>query len=331
MKRKIRVKFVDFYRNFDPENTVFMECLRKHYDVEYSDDPEYLFFSGFGMENLDYSNCVKIFYTGENHFPDFNICDYAIGFEWMNVSDRYLRFTTLYQTLYKEQCALMENRENFTEEDLKNKTGFCSYVYSNAGAAKIRTDILEKLSEYKQVSSGGRYRNNIGGPCEDKVKFESAHKFSIAFENTEYPGYSTEKLMQAFAAHTIPIYWGDPKVTKIFNPKAFIHVRDYENLDQVLEYVKELDQDDEKYMAMMKEPAFVSPDLKRENMLKKLDEFLVYIIDQDFESAKRFNRICWNKYYLSEYIARRDAYEREKKSLICRAIKKAKKIINKEK
>ena len=79
---------------------------------------------------------------------------------------------------------------------------------------------FDKLSTYKQVSSGGRFRNNIGGAVADKKAFQADHKFAIAFENTSYDGYCTEKLMEAFAAGTIPIYWGDPNVAKDFNPES---------------------------------------------------------------------------------------------------------------
>ena len=65
--------------------------------------------------------------------------------------------------------------------------------------------MFEALSWYQQVSSGGRYKNNIGGPVDDKLKFQRKHKFVIAFENTATPGYTTEKIIGAFAAGAVPI------------------------------------------------------------------------------------------------------------------------------
>lgn len=72
--------------------------------------------------------------------------------------------------------------------------------------------MFEALKKYKKVNSGGRYLNNIGRAVVDKIQFESRHKFSICFENSSYPGYTTEKIIEAFAAKTIPIYWGNPCV-----------------------------------------------------------------------------------------------------------------------
>ena len=48
-------------------------------------------------------------------------------------------------------------------------------------------------------------------PLTIKLKIISNHKFNIAFENSSYPGYVTEKITDAFIANTIPIYWGDKK------------------------------------------------------------------------------------------------------------------------
>ena len=50
----------------------------------------------------------------------------------------------------------------------------------------------------------------MGGPVASKLDFDRSHKFSIVCENTAHSGYTTEKLVEAFAAGCIPIYWGDP-------------------------------------------------------------------------------------------------------------------------
>ena len=67
--------------------------------------------------------------------------------------------------------------------------------------------------QYKHIDSGGKYKNNIGAPVADKLAFLSEGKFNIAFENSSANGYTTEKLIEAFAAGTIPLYWGDESVS----------------------------------------------------------------------------------------------------------------------
>ncbi|MFR8313282.1 MAG: hypothetical protein ACLVBP_13570 [Ruminococcus sp.] len=43
-----------------------------------------------------YPNAVRVFFTGENIAPDFQMCDYAIGFERLLFGDRYIRFPFYY-------------------------------------------------------------------------------------------------------------------------------------------------------------------------------------------------------------------------------------------
>lgn len=61
-----------------------MRILCKHYEVEVCDDADYVFFSTMGDSHWSASDdCIKIYQTGENIVPDFNGCDYAIGFKWV--------------------------------------------------------------------------------------------------------------------------------------------------------------------------------------------------------------------------------------------------------
>ena len=45
-------------------------------------------------------DCVVFFVTGEDECPNFNLCDYALGFEHLEYGDRYLRFPLYY--FYKD-------------------------------------------------------------------------------------------------------------------------------------------------------------------------------------------------------------------------------------
>lgn len=282
MKKIVKIKFVDFWSGFDHQNNEFIDVLNEKYQVQLSEEPEYLFYSCFGYEHLKY-NCIRIFYSGECFTPNFNECDYAISFDRIDFGDRYKRIPLYKLFQYKSDYASLFNRPIFTKENLKEKTGFCSFVYSNCFAQDSRTKIFEMLSSYKQVSSGGRYRNNIGGAVSDKKAFQSLHKFAIAFENTSYDGYCTEKLMEAFAAGTIPIYYGDPRVAEEFNTKAFVNCHDYDSLEEVIAKIIEIDSDNDLYVSIRNEsPVFISH--LSENGLA---EFLYNIVEQDYEKAYR--------------------------------------------
>ena len=214
--QKIKVNFADFYASFKKTDNDFYNILSKHFDVEISEEPDYLFYSCMGFEHLKY-DCIKIFYTGECETPDFNLCDYAIGFDYMDFGDRYLRFPLYRLFSYRNELLNIENQNDDT-----GRTEFCSFVVSNDLGTTRRKEMFELLSTYKRVDSGGRYLNNVGGAVKDKFSFDKKHKFSIVFENCIYPGYTTEKIMQAFVAGTIPIYSGDPMIAREFNTNAFV-------------------------------------------------------------------------------------------------------------
>jgi len=271
----------------DWDNNFIIKILKKHYNVVRSDNPDYLFFSDRSKGEFLKYDCIKIFYAFENIKPNFNLCDYAISLFDMEYEDRHLRvppFFIDHQAVPGYIGAL--NKHTFTLEDLKKKEGFCAMVTSNAiAAAPYRGKFFNLLSEkYKRVDSGGRDFNNIGYRVKDKQEFLSKYKFSLAFENAMY--YVTEKIVDAFGAKTIPIYWGDPNIGRDFNTKAFINCHEYESFEQVIERIKEIDNNDELYLQMMREPAFIKP-ITFEEHQERLEKFLVNIIEKDKVMAKQ--------------------------------------------
>ena len=303
-QRKLKIAFTDFWDGFDERDNFFVRRLSGRYELEWSDEPDYLFFSVFGKRHLAY-DCVKIFYTGENQAPDFNLCDYALGFEHLDFGDRYLRLPNWY--LYEADAALMERKHL---EPTEPREGFCSFVYSNDNASPERNLFFDRLSAYKSVASGGRFRNNTGGPVADKQAFLRQYRFSIAFENCSHPGYTTEKIVQAFAAGAIPIYWGDPRIAETFNRAAFVNCHDYGSWDEVVQAVAQIDADPERQLAMRRTPALASPAASRESVLTALDAFLDAIFAQPLPAAQRFSREYWGLRYRRQETLRERAYKR---------------------
>lgn len=333
-KQTIRVNFTDFWPDFVVEDNFIMDVLRMYYNVKISDQPDYLFYSCFGSEYLNY-DCIRIFYTGENLCPDFNLCDYGIGFEYLTLQDRYFRYPLFYISQYKDEYDLMLQKNRNPEEKLLEKKGFCSMVVSAGvktdaagGCDPIREKIFEKLCEYKTVASGGRYLNNIGMPqgVPDKLEFQKKYKFALCFENCSYPGYCTEKIVQAFAAGTVPIYWGDPMIEETFNEKAFVNCNGCDSLDEVVSRIKEIDENNELYLAMLREPALKESDQYHEMKLE-LGRWLQHIIDQPIEKAYRRSRISYQAGYEDERKRMIVALEKVKKQ--GRLVRKIKEIIKK--
>lgn len=295
---------------------MFVQILGKKYDIVYSEEPDFIIFSGFNSIHakthfLDY-DCVRIFQTGENIRTDWNLADYGIDFDFMDFGDRHLRLPHYCMFVQEHNKRPMNKREKF-----------CAYIVSNGGLRGIRylrEDFFKKLNTYKKVDSGGRHRNNIGHFVEDKHKWLQNYKFNLCFENSSYPGYLTEKLFDAYNAGCVPIYWGDTSLRVGFadnaggggfdisdtecidmrvpeiplhlieykiNPKAFINAHNFPNLNALLEEVKRIDNDDKAYETMRNEPLFLDNFNPQEFYEKKVFEFFDYIFSQGADLAFR--------------------------------------------
>lgn len=260
MSEPIKIKFCDMYKDFDENHNIFTDVINEYCDgYIISDEPDFLIYSCFGTDHHTYMNkkCVKIFYTGEAITPNFSECDYAIAFDNMIFGERYMRRPVwLFNPIGPQKCEL-------TREQALNRK-FCNFIYSNAKdgcAAKLRQDFAKKLMEYKHVDCPGKVLNNMSSEVltprdgdwhKGKLDFIKDYKFTIAFENCSFDGYTTEKMLDPLAAHSVPIYWGNPSVTKDFDEAAFICGNGYEDkLDELVKRVIELDNDDDAYMDML--------------------------------------------------------------------------------
>ena len=287
-KRKIYVKYMDFWPAFELSRFDVHRILLERYDVVQSDTPDYVIFGEFGGENYGIENrinCVKLFLTIENRGPNFDNTDYAIGIHYIENGDRYFRKPT--ETHQLSAIQTVYNVTQVKNIDIPSKK-FCAWVVSNGGGTE-RNHFFDKLSEYKVVDSGGSFRNNVGGPVGDKLEFLSHYKFSICFENSKTQGYISEKLVDAFEAGTIPIYFGDDSVKKLINSKSYIHVNDINDFNKKIDLIKKIDQDDDLYESMIKEKIVIN-DSYFEPELKKYKNFIYHIIEQDKQKAKRFKR-----------------------------------------
>ena len=287
-KRKIYVKYMDFWPAFRLERFDVHRILKERYEVIFSDYPDYVVFSEFGGQNYDIENkinCVKLFLSIENRDPNFANTDYAIGIHYIDKEDRYFRKPT-----ETHQLSAIQTVYNVTK--VKNidvsKKKFCAWVVSNGGG-RVRNLFFDKLSEYKVVDSGGHFRNNVGGSVGNKIEFLSHYKFSICMENSKTQGYISEKLVDCFEAGTIPIYYGDDTVLELLNSKSYIHIKNEDEFEEKIELIKKIDNNDTLYQEIIREKIVID-DSRYARELQKYKDFIYHIIEQDKEKAKRFPR-----------------------------------------
>lgn len=261
--------------------------------VETQDAPDFVFCMNMERSVLRYPG-VRIQIIGENILPDFNLVDYAIGFDRLSLGDRYLRWPLL--RAWKSYASL-HSRMPY-DEIVRDRDKFCACVVSNVTNRQGALDAyIDCFSAYRPVQCGGRWRNNVGGRVADKLAFLRQHKFSFAFENTSYPGYATEKITDAFAAGTIPIYWGDPDITRDINPDAFVMCHDFDSPEAVLSRVKQIDGDEDLYRSMLTAPVFRNGKEPDEYNESRLVAFLYNIFSQPLPAAYRRPRGRWGQKY----------------------------------
>lgn len=248
----VRIGFVDFWTGFDPHHNFILALLRSHFHIELSEEPEFLIFSSFGREHERF-DCTKIFITGENVRPDLTKCDYAFGFDVPD-SPRHCRWPMYawYQNYVRLLCSPRR-----ADTIAAAKTKFCCMVVSNA-LARERIDLFHRLSLFCPVDSGGKVLNNVGGPVSDKLAFMLPYRFAIAYENACYPGYTTEKLVEAFVCGCIPIYWGNPLVGRDFNTAAMVCRHDFESDEAMMNRIIALESDERLYRQCLEAPVFPS-------------------------------------------------------------------------
>lgn len=281
---KIKIKFTDFEYGSSPKGNFLYAFLKKRYDIELSENPDFLIYSIWGKEHCQY-DCVKIFYTGEPITPNFNECDYAIGFDDIIFDDRYMRLPLFAMQITRE----IQNREKFREMVLKDKR-FCNFVYNNETVGRgafLRKEFCQKLMGYKEIDCPGSVFHNMESEIlssrfhrmwyQSKMDFIKQYKFTIAFENSLVNGYTTEKLIQPLMVGSIPIYFGNAQVAKDFNTKSFINAADYgNNFEAVMERVMEIDADDRKAMDMILCPPMINDYWF--DWEKRLEEFWDHIL-----------------------------------------------------
>jgi hypothetical protein len=171
--------------------------------------------------------------------------------------------------------SLLERRKSIMPCDyFNNKSKFCIYMYSDTHEHRIK--YFKLLQTYKQVEAPAKCCNNVNlnicrfrrgfrnrnekdiNYLDEAVQLYTNYKFVLAIENTTEKGYFTEKIINPIIANSIPIYGGDAHVFNYINKKRVIYINDFKNDNELLKYIQKVDQSDELYNQIVKEPAFIN-------------------------------------------------------------------------
>lgn len=266
--KNLTIAFCDWWNGeycggiFDVNDNFFTNLLRTYsnnYNIQVippDQNPDILFYSIFGSSHSSFKAKRKIFFSGEP-YPQRSDADFNLTFDSNSFSNTRVPLWLCY--INDQNIKDFINRLHIS--GINNKK-FCSFIASGPGLANNRQDFVNKLSSYKLVDCGGNYLNNIGSSvpigmnCSGKIEHNKNYKFAMAFESKDYPGYVTEKICDIFKSNIVPIYWGTNEVVKDFNPKTFINANDFNSFDELVEFIKKVDNDDNLYSEYFKHAIF---------------------------------------------------------------------------
>lgn len=280
----LKIGFSDFWGYKDSpvdwfEIDDFILRAFREYGIDYllvdpcDEEADIVFKSVFPDNKKIIGNPVIIGYTGE---PIYTVQDAKYSLTFDDDSD-----TNLYYPSWQTQSR--RYYENPIVKNADEKSLFCSF--GQGVNVPKRTEVYLYLCEnYKPIISYGTIYNTAGYvlrnyKCNLKL-YQEVHKnvkFNLCFENTYTSGknsFITEKLINAYAYGTVPIYWGAENVTRWFNPDSFINCNGLSN-EEILEKVKEVDNNDELYKSMLYANPFKENDINwKEYSYERLINFL---------------------------------------------------------
>ncbi|KAI5612867.1 alpha-1,3-fucosyltransferase [Silurus asotus] len=131
----------------------------------------------------------------------------------------------------------------------KNKTHLVCWVVSNYNNHHKRTSVYEELLKLIPVQVYGRA---VKKPLSQDALLPTISRcyFYLAFENSVYPHYITEKLWRnAFTAGTVPVVLGPPRshYEAVAPPHSFIHVNDFDSIATLAKFLKDIAGDENRY------------------------------------------------------------------------------------
>ena len=278
----IRLHFDDFWGGFDVNDNIWLWILKqKHNVIIDNSNPNLVFTMGL---NRRYPNAVTVYYSNEPFYPEQTIVNSLFDFSMSNFfieSSSHIRFPSYYMYIYEFIRTGLISGFSFFQEQNRNipfKTNFCSFVSRSLNGK--RGDFFHKLNEYKQVDTNVSPYNHFSIPFDNssfnsskpKIEFIKKYKFNISFENnfrgnypcypnanvvngflTDMSGLISEKLIEPLVSGVIPIYWGSKMVSEEFNTNTFLNYYDFENENNLIDKIIELDNNDNLYNSYFKE------------------------------------------------------------------------------
>jgi hypothetical protein len=208
-----------------------------------------------------------ISFIWENQRPDYRKCRFSISSDFDSYGGRNFRVPLWYMQLQwpglkRDQPAPGSQAWSSFEPLVSldsllearpipiHRPGFCCFVAANREPHRMFA--VEQLSTIRQVDLFGPI---TGMPFQgSKYQILSQYRFNLCFENSTFPGYYTEKLLQSWVGGCVPLYYSDKWFVLDFNPHAAINRCDFKSLDEFVEHVASVDASPSKLNELLSQP-----------------------------------------------------------------------------
>jgi len=147
--------------------------------------------------------------------------------------------------------------------EFKKSKAACTFM-SNPHPMRIRA--IREFGENHEIDVFGRYSGNY---VSDKIAEGGNYWLNFCFENDLYPGYVTEKALEAWLSYSIPVYWGDD-AAGILNPRAVVNMKDFDSMGEFLRYLDFLLNNSDVMLEMISQPI-----LSKQLIVPDLREFVI--------------------------------------------------------
>jgi hypothetical protein len=277
----VNVSFENFWPGFDKSNNFFISVLENllssNVAVSESKSADLIICSVFSSNPIQKvikkkSSAITWFYTGENVRPNYDAYDAIFSFDYSSRANAFrLPLWWMYLDLNRasSEDSLWDNMINPWTLDKPRSTFLSEECFRSVSAfignqTRVRAAAIEKIpSNFSFEGFGSSFSN----PVSSKMAYRGKFGFNICFENSYFPGYHTEKLLQAWAMGSVPLYYGSKTVSLDFNPSSFINLADYDSFDDFWDFIRSLSQHD--VQSMINQPL-----LKDTFTLKPLFDFV---------------------------------------------------------
>lgn len=269
----MRIRFENFWGGFPVYDNIVTVALKMRHNVEVvSGAADIVVHQGPRSHKDDNAITISWFIESMNRIgePDYNNCDYS--FNSCNLDDDRNYRIPFWSTQINWNSAPVHdiNRgptyyvsaEKLDWREMTRRDRWCCSVAS--GTLGKRADFYPLISEKMAVIHGGDFLRNTKEMLKkpgnsdylEKIEFLSKFKSNLCFENDDRDGYVCEKILHAFYAGCLPIYWGPKNVGEDFNKKAFIDIRDFESDEEAIDHIRDVLSDDSKLHEYLKQPVF---------------------------------------------------------------------------